>query len=194
MRYPKLFNVAVSGAIALSLGLAGCSSSSTTTTEVTTEETTTADDGTTSTTTTTETTTDGKTETTTTTTDSKTSASSDTIDVDSWTDAWMGTSDKDEYFYYAESPDGSFGAMVILNDNDEYWRYVGPTSSTKEGYVVITDAESGASVTFEVTAADEEGNVEIDLGKDGKAVLGKCDIDKVWEAIGLATEYLEKVN
>ena len=24
--------------------------------------------------------------------------------------------------------------------------------------------------------------------------VAKCDIDKVWEAIGLATEYLEKVN
>ncbi len=109
-----------------------------------------------------------------------TAASGQTVDVSSWTDAWMGVSDKGETFYYAESPDGSQGAMLVYEPStNQYVSYVGDTSTPQEGYVRITDIQSGNALQFEVTAGDKEGNVVIDLGDLGNAVLAKCNISEV---------------
>ena len=92
----------------------------------------------------------------------------------------MGVSDKSETFYYAESPDGSQGAMVVYDPStNQYVSYVGDTSEPEPGYVRITDIQSGNALQFEVTAADKEGNVVIDLGDLGNAVLAKCSISEV---------------
>ena len=107
-------------------------------------------------------------------------ASGETVNVSTWTDAWMGVSDKGETFYYAESPDGTQGAMVVYDPStNDYVSFVGNTSNPQEGYVRIDDVKSGLSLQFEVTAGDEEGNVVIDLGEQGNAVLAKCAIDEV---------------
>ncbi len=100
----------------------------------------------------------------------------------------MGVSDKGETFYYAESPDGSQGAMLVYEPNsNKYVSYVGATSNPEQGYVRITDIQSGNALQFQVTAADNQGNVVIDLGDLGNAVLAKCDISEVmkcFQAIG----------
>lgn len=92
----------------------------------------------------------------------------------------MGASDKGETFYYAESPDGSQGAMLVYDPStNQYVSYVGDTSTPQEGYVRITDIQSGNALQFEVTAADNDGSVLIDLGDSGNAVLAKCNISEV---------------
>ncbi len=92
----------------------------------------------------------------------------------------MGASDKGEMFYYAESPDGSQGAMLVYDPStNKYVSYVGDTSQPEANYVRITDIQSGNALQFEVTAGDNEGNVVIDLGDLGTAVLAKCDISEV---------------
>ena len=121
-------------------------------------------------------------------------ASSDKVDVSSWTDAWMGVSDKGETFYYAESPDGTQGAMLVYDPStNKYVSYVGSTSQPAEHYVRITDIQSGNALQFEVTAADEAGNVVIDLGELGKAVLAKCDISEVMKCFQTIDTYAEAV-
>lgn len=106
-----------------------------------------------------------------------------TVNVSELENAWMGVSDKSETFYYAESADGTKGAMVVLNpETGDYVSFVGAVSSPQEGYVTIEDTTTGNSLTFEISVADEQGNVLIDLGEQGNAILGKCDISEVLKA------------
>ena len=107
----------------------------------------------------------------------------------------MGASDKGETFYYAESPDGSQGAMLVYDpSSNNYVSYVGSTSQPQQGYVRITDIQSGNALQFEVTAADNEGNVIIDLGDLGKAVLAKCDISEVMKCFQAIDTYAQAVG
>lgn len=106
----------------------------------------------------------------------------------------MGVSDKGETFYYAESPDGSEGAMLVYDPStNKYVSYVGKTSTPEQGYVRITDIQSGNALQFEVTAGDEEGNVVIDLGDLGNAVLAKCEIGEVMKCFQNIDTYGEAV-
>lgn len=120
-------------------------------------------------------------------------ASTEKVDVSSWTSAWMGASDKGETFYYAESPDASQGAMLVYDPStNKYVSYVGAISQPEEGYVRITDIQSGNALQFEVTAGDDEG-VVIDLGDLGNAVLAKCEISEVMKCIQNIDTYGEAV-
>lgn len=106
----------------------------------------------------------------------------------------MGVSDKGETFYYAESPDGSQGAMLVYDPStNKYVSYVGNTSQPEANYVRITDIQSGNALQFEVTAGDEEGNVVIDLGDLGNAVLAKCEISEVMKCFQNIDTYGEAV-
>jgi membrane peptidoglycan carboxypeptidase len=94
----------------------------------------------------------------------------------------MGVSDKGETFYYAESADGTQGAMVVLDPSTgQYASFVGEVTNPQEGYVSIADFKTGNTLTFEITAADKEGDVVIDMGEQGKAVLATCTIDEVMQ-------------
>lgn len=99
----------------------------------------------------------------------------------------MGVSDKGETFYYAESADGTQGAMIVLDPSTgQYVSFVGAVTNPQPTYVTITDATTGNTLTFEVTAAqsDDGGTaVAIDLGDQGKAVLAQCDINEVLQAM-----------
>jgi hypothetical protein len=110
-------------------------------------------------------------------------AAATTVDVSEFENAWMGVSDKSETFYYAESADGAKGAMVVLDPaSGNYVSFVGAVSTPQEGYVTIEDETTGNSLTFEVSAADEEGNVLVDLGEQGNAILAKCDLSELQQA------------
>lgn len=111
-----------------------------------------------------------------------------TVDV-SQMSAWMGASDLGETFYYAESADGTQGVMVVMDEDGNYVSFVGDVTNPQENYVTITDFQTGNSLTFEVTAADEEGNVAVDLGEQGKAVLASCSIDEVMNALQAIDTY-----
>ena len=118
------------------------------------------------------------------------SSSSEKINVSSMS-GYMGVSDKGETFYYAESTDGSNkGVMVVLDPSSgNYVSFVGDVSNPQPDYVEIKDITTGNTLTFQVTAADQDGNVVIDLGDQGKAVLAKCDISEVVDAIKKIDRY-----
>lgn len=178
----KLMSLAASAALVTTLGLTACggSSSSASSSSSSSSSTTSESTATESTTSSTETTT----------TTSSSASSSDKVDVSSWTDAWMGVSDKGETFYYAESPDGSQGAMLVYEpSSNQYVSFVGNTSAPQEGYVRIDDIQSGNALQFEVTAGDDDGSVVIDLGDQGNAVLAKCNISEVMKCFDSIDKY-----
>lgn len=126
-------------------------------------------------------------------TDSTESSSSETVDVSDM-NAWMGVDDAGETLYYAESTDGGQGVMVVYKpETNEYVSFVGTVSNPQPNYVTITDITNGNTLTFEVTAADEDGNVAIDMGEQGSAVLAKCDASEVVNAIAQIGTYGDAV-
>ena len=162
----KRFGVCVVAAgLACTVLLGGCSTSSETTTEVST-------------------TVDGKTTTTTTGTTSEDGGAAETaantsvtLDINDWTDSWMGHSDVGYDVFYAQAPEGTQRAFLMIYDPDsetlESW--VGDYEVPEEGYVLITDAGNGAGFGFTVVEQDE-GHVALDLGEEyGVAELDTCD-------------------
>lgn len=98
---------------------------------------------------------------------------------------WMGVSDKGETFYYAEANDGSKQAIMVVYDpsSNQYVSFVGTAEQVSDNQVRITDIKTGNTLTFAITAADQDGNVVIDMGEQGNAVLAKCDPSEVLKAI-----------
>ena len=115
-------------------------------------------------------------------------ASSQLIEV-SKMNAWVGLNEAGDTFYYAESPEGTEGVMVVMDIEGNYLSFVGQVERPKESYVKITDMTTGNSLTFEVVEADKDGNVAIDMGDQGKAVLAKCDAADVLEILGVIDAY-----
>lgn len=190
MRYPKIMAGVMTAALTLSLGLVGCGGSGgetkteekTETTEVVEETTNKKDDA------------DAKADTKTDTKASKKATKTPPVteeqldEIAEIPNAWMGMNEEGETFYYAESED--YGCMVILNpDTSEYFAFAGPTTLVGDNQVQIEDEETGVTLTFEVTAADEDGNLVINMGDQlGEAVLAACDIDEVLEAFDVIAE------
>ena len=112
------------------------------------------------------------------------------VAVSSFANAWMGASDLGETLYYAESADGLQGCLVVYNpETNEYVSFVGDTSVSDDNMVTITDIQSGLSITFGVKAADDGGNVVIDLGQQGMAALKACDVAEVVECFNVIGTY-----
>lgn len=165
---------ALAAGLACAVALAGCSVSSESTTET---EVSTTTDGKTETTTTTTTEADGEQET--------TSETNVTLDINDWTDAWAGASDAGFDVYYAQAPEGTAQAFLVIYDPEsetlETW--VGDYEVPEDGFVELTDAGNGAGFAFAVVEQDES-SVTLDLGEEyGIAELSACDIDEALDAI-----------
>jgi len=108
---------------------------------------------------------------------------------------WMGVSDKGETFYYAEANDGSKQAIMVVYDpsSNKYVSFVGTAEQVSDNQVTITDFQTGNTLTFAITAADQDGNVVIDMGEQGNAVLAKCDPSEVLKAIQAIGTYGDAV-
>ena len=176
-------NVILSTGLAcvLALGTLGCSTSteSTTTTEVSVTD----EDGVTTTTTSETTTTSSSDEgdsTETTTTTSK------TIDINGWVDAWMGTSSTGFNAYYAQAPEGTNQAMIVVfnPDTEEFLSVIGNYEVLEQGVVKITDV-ADENISFTIIATEQtEDHVTLDLGPDyGTAQLDTCAMDELVDAI-----------
>lgn len=159
--------------LACTVMLGACSMSSETTTEIST-------------------TTDGKTTTTTTTTTSENGGASETttdtsitIDLNDWTDAWMGSSDAGYDVFYAQAPEGTPQALLVIYDpnSETIESWLGDYEVPEQGYVVITDAGNGSS--FGLTAVEEDAEHAIlDLGEEyGMADLDVCEFPDFIQAI-----------
>lgn len=96
----------------------------------------------------------------------------------------MGASDKGELFYWAVDDTNNEGILAVLDPaTGKYASFVGPITSPSDTQITITDESTGMSLTFELIAADKDGNMVIDMGEQGKAVLAACSIDEVLEAL-----------
>lgn len=96
----------------------------------------------------------------------------------------MGASDKGELFYWAVDDTNNEGILAVLDPaTGKYASFVGPIASPSDTQITITDESTGMSLTFELIAADKDGNMVIDMGEQGKAVLAACSIDEVLEAL-----------
>ena len=98
--------------------------------------------------------------------------------------AYMGASDKGELFYWAVDDTNNEGILAVLDPaTGKYASFVGPITSPSDTQITISDESTGMSLTFELIAADKDGNMVIDMGEQGKAVLAACSIDEVLEAL-----------
>lgn len=176
-------NVIVSASLAclLAVGTLGCSMSSESSSKA--EVSVTDEDGTT-TTTTSETSTSASTDDGVTTESSTTT--SKTIDANDWTDAWMGSSDKGYDVYYAQAPQGTAQAMIVVYnpETQELISVVGSYEVPEQGVVVITDV-ADENVSFQLTAEEEtEDGAVLDLGDEfGIATLDVCTMDELIDAV-----------
>ena len=176
-------NVILSTGLAcvLALGTLGCSvsSESTTTTEVSVTD----EEGVTTTTTsesTTSSSSDGET-----TAESSTNTSK-TIDMNEWVDAWMGTSDTGYNAYYAQAPDGTNQAMIVVcnAETGDFLSVVGNYEVPQEGVVKITDMND-ESISFTLIATEQtEDYIVLDMGSDfGTAKLDVCAMGDLVDAV-----------
>ncbi|MEE1045483.1 MAG: hypothetical protein U0L51_08355 [Olegusella sp.] len=78
-------------------------------------------------------------------------------------------------------------------ETNEYASFVGSVTSPEPGTVTVSDINNGLTMTFSVAAADEDGNVVIDMGEQGTAVLAKCDPSEVVNAIAQIGTYGDAV-
>lgn len=146
----------------LALGALGCSASVESSTKI--EVSTTDENGTTTTTTTESTsgvsTEDGATSTTTTQT-------STVVDLDGWSAAWKGDTNKGFTAYYAQAPEESDQALIAVYDpkTEEITSCIGSYTMLDKNVLVITDAGSGK--TFQFTILEETSNgAKLDLGDE----------------------------
>lgn len=167
-------NVILSTGLAcvLALGAMGCSASVETTTK--TEISTTDEEGTT-TTTTTESTTGASTEDGV--TSETTTETSTTFNISEWEDGWIGESDKGYKIFYAQAPQGTTQAMVVMQnlETNELLSIMGEYTVPDEGVVALTSASgNGDNATIVVTNQTAEG-ATFDIGSE----FGKTDAKKV---------------
>ena len=109
--------------------------------------------------------------------------------------AYMGVSDQEETFYWAIDDASDEGILAVLDPKTgRYASFVGPITSPSETQLTITDKSTGDSLTFEVTAADADGNMVIDMGEQGKAILAPCKIEEVAQALAIIAENGTEVN
>lgn len=176
-------NVILSTGLAcvLALGTLGCSMSSESTT--TTEVSVTDEEGVTTTTTsesTTSSSSDGET------TSESSSSTSKTIDMNEWTDAWMGASDTGYNAYYAQAPAGTNQAMIVVcnTETGDFLSVVGNYEVPQEGVVKITDMNDD-SISFTLIATEQADDyIVLDMGTDfGTAKLDVCTMGELVDAV-----------
>lgn len=130
---------------------------------------------------------EGNTTTTTTTTSSDGTTKTETVkrlEIGEWTDAWMGTTDKDYDVYYAQSPKGDQAFLVLHNeDKNDTEVFIGDTEVPQEGMFTVHGQD--ANFTFSIEEADEEhDNVTLWFGDDyGTVKLTRCTLEELAEGV-----------
>lgn len=103
------------------------------------------------------------------------SAAASISDLSGWNSAWTGKSSTGYEIYYAESPTGYQGFLVLHNaDTDDTQYYVGDTALPQQGYVTVNG--TGHSCTFEMLdAAEDLSTIKLNFGDEfGEAELTQC--------------------
>ena len=164
---------------ALALGGVGCSFSSSHESTSSVSTSVTDENGVTETHESTTTETDGVTET--------TESDSLTIDIEDWTDAWIGEAEGGQTIFYAESPDGGKqGLFAVYDPSDSSVEgVVGDNHTDEEGDAVQTvDVYSGDSVTMVIRDRGDDGSITINVGDPyGDARLDPVSMDEFIERL-----------
>lgn len=160
----------------LALGVCGCSCSTETKTTVETEVTDESGKTTQTSTTTTTTNSNGSA---TTTTETSTDV---TVDINSWTDAWEGTTDKGATVFYAQSPADVSQALIAVYDpaEDALSASLIGKATINEDKTAITITDAGGSdlaFTIIIESQGENDSASLDLGDTyGKVTVNKVDM------------------
>lgn len=98
-------------------------------------------------------------------------------------EAYMGVTETGEGFYYAGNEDGTFAIILVADPNTkETASFVGKCEQVSDTQLTITDDETGNALTFGI-APQEDGTLSLDLGDLGKAMIEKCEISTVLDAM-----------
>ena len=174
MRFSKSHAVVAAGLTAiLPPGVTGCSFSSSHESTSTVSTSVTDENGVTETTETTTTDNNG---------DVETNTSTDTIiDISSWTDAWIGTTDAGQTMFYAQSPDGGAQGVFAIYDpeTNEVMGVVGDNTTNEAGdEVECVDAYSGKSVDMVIREQNDDNTLVINVGAEyGDTTMSPVSMD-----------------
>lgn len=95
---------------------------------------------------------------------------------DNLTECFMGTTEAGETMVLADNDDGSFCAIIVVNQDDEYVSFVGPALFDEaQEMFTVTDAVSGLSLSF-TFAGNDDGTISLDMGEHGSAVVEEAVI------------------
>lgn len=113
---------------------------------------------------------------------------------DNLTMCYMGTTEAGETFVYSGNDDGSFCAVLVIDENDDYASFIGVGTVDEESdTITIVDEASELALTFGVTANDD-GTVVLDLGDLGSATLEEAVIANAVQALKYCVENGTPVN
>lgn len=113
---------------------------------------------------------------------------------DNLTECYMGTTEANETFIYSGNDDGSFCAVLVIDEEDNYASFVGEgTVDEENGTITIVDEASELALTFGVTANDD-GTIVLDLGDLGTATLEEAVIANAVQGLKYCVENGTPVN
>lgn len=110
------------------------------------------------------------------------------------TECYSGQTEAGETFIYAANDDGTFCSVIVINDQDEFVSFIGEgTLDEENNTVTITDEVSEMSLTFGVTANDDD-TLTLDMGDLGSATVEEVYIAVAVQGLKYAVENGTEMN
>lgn len=110
------------------------------------------------------------------------------------TECYSGQTEAGETFIYAANDDGTFCSVIVINDQDEFVSFIGEgTLDEENNTVTITDEVSEMSLTFGVTANDDD-TLTLDMGDLGSATVEEAYIAVAVQGLKYAVENGTEMN
>ena len=110
------------------------------------------------------------------------------------TECYSGQTEAGETFIYAANDDGTFCSVIVINDQEEFVSFIGEgTLDEENNTVTITDEVSEMSLTFGVTANDDD-TLTLDMGDLGSATVEEAYIAVAVQGLKYAVENGTEMN
>lgn len=110
------------------------------------------------------------------------------------TECYSGQTEAGETFIYAANDDGTFCSVIVINEQDEFVSFIGEgTLDEENNTVTITDEVSEMSLTFGVTANDDD-TLTLDMGDLGSATVEEAYIAVAVQGLKYAVENGTEMN
>lgn len=102
-------------------------------------------------------------------------------------EAYMGTTEAGEGFYYAGNEDGSLVIIMVANTDGDVVSFVGP-AETSGNMMKVTDMVSELSLAFSIEPQND-GTIIFDMGSEGKAQVAPCKVSEVLDVMDTLDTY-----